>query len=52
MPAISIKDLRKYYGEVKAVDGVSLEVEEREIFGILGPNGEQDHHPGDGGNPA
>jgi ABC-2 type transport system ATP-binding protein len=39
MPAISIKDLRKYYGEIKAVDGVSLEVEEREIFGILGPNG-------------
>jgi ABC-2 type transport system ATP-binding protein len=39
MPAISIKDLKKYYGEVKAVDGISLDVEEREIFGILGPNG-------------
>ncbi len=39
MPAIAIKDLKKYYGEVKAVDGISLEVEEREIFGILGPNG-------------
>jgi ABC-2 type transport system ATP-binding protein len=39
MPAISIRDLKKYYGEIKAVDGVSLEVEEREIFGILGPNG-------------
>ena len=39
MAAISIKDLYKYYGEVKAVDGISLSVEEREIFGILGPNG-------------
>jgi len=39
MPAISIVDLRKSYGDVKAVDGISLEIEEREIFGILGPNG-------------
>jgi len=39
MPAISIRDLKKYYGDVKAVDGISLEVEEREIYGILGPNG-------------
>ena len=39
MPAISIRDLKKYYGDVKAVDGVTLEVEEQEIFGILGPNG-------------
>ncbi len=39
MPAISVSDLKKYYGDVKAVDGISLQVEEREIFGILGPNG-------------
>jgi len=39
MAAISIKDLKKYYGDIKAVDGVTLEVEEKEIFGILGPNG-------------
>jgi ABC-2 type transport system ATP-binding protein len=39
MPSISIRDLKKYYGDIKAVDGVSLQVEEREIFGILGPNG-------------
>ncbi|MFD0854250.1 ATP-binding cassette domain-containing protein, partial [Actinomadura adrarensis] len=31
--------LRKRYGEVRAVDGVSLEVSEGEFFGILGPNG-------------
>ena len=39
MPAILIKDLRKTYGDIKAVDGLNLEVEAREIFGILGPNG-------------
>ncbi len=32
-------DLRKRYGDVKAVDGVSLTVEDGEFFGILGPNG-------------
>jgi ABC-2 type transport system ATP-binding protein len=39
MPSISIRELKKYYGDIKAVDGVTLEVEEKEIFGILGPNG-------------
>jgi ABC-2 type transport system ATP-binding protein len=33
------RDLRKRYGDVRAVDGVSFEVEEGEFFGILGPNG-------------
>jgi ABC-2 type transport system ATP-binding protein len=32
-------DLRKRYGDVRAVDGVTLGVEEGEFFGILGPNG-------------
>jgi len=36
---IVVSDLRKSYGEVRAVDGVSFEVEEGEFFGILGPNG-------------
>jgi ABC-2 type transport system ATP-binding protein len=36
---IVVKDLKKYYGEVKAVDGISFEVEEGCIFGMLGPNG-------------
>ena len=40
MPAtISVRDLRKSYGDVVAVDGVSFEVSEGEFFGILGPNG-------------
>ncbi|WP_134738344.1 ABC transporter ATP-binding protein [Nocardioides sp. 503] len=39
MPAIVIDDLAKSYGELTAVDGVSLEVGEGEFFGILGPNG-------------
>jgi len=36
---ISVTDLRKRYGEVHAVDGVSFEVELGEFFAILGPNG-------------
>jgi ABC-2 type transport system ATP-binding protein len=38
-PAIEITHLRKAYGNVVAVDDVSLSVAEGEIFGILGPNG-------------
>ncbi len=38
-PAISVTDLRKRYGDVQAVDGVSFEVARSEIFGMLGPNG-------------
>jgi ABC-2 type transport system ATP-binding protein len=34
-----VKDLRKAYGDVAAVDGISLEVQRGEIFGLLGPNG-------------
>jgi ABC-2 type transport system ATP-binding protein len=37
--AISVKDLRKSYGELEAVRGVSFEVETGEVFGFLGPNG-------------
>lgn len=39
MPIISVQHLKKYYKDVKAVDDVSLEVNEGEIFGFLGPNG-------------
>ncbi len=36
---ISIQDLRVSYKEVKAVDGISLDIYEGECFGLLGPNG-------------
>ena len=37
--AIITKDLRKQYGELWAVDGIDLEIEQGECFAILGPNG-------------
>ena len=37
--AVVVEDVRKAYGDLKAVDGVSLTVAEGEFFGILGPNG-------------
>lgn len=39
MWAIMVEELRKYYGPVKAVDGVSFAVLPGEVFGLLGPNG-------------
>ncbi len=36
---IETKDLSKYYGQQAAVDGLTLQVQEGEIFGFLGPNG-------------
>jgi ABC-2 type transport system ATP-binding protein len=36
---ISVRDLRKSYGSLAAVDGVSFEVKPGEFFAILGPNG-------------
>ncbi len=38
-PAIEINRLTKRFGDVTAVDGVSLSVGSGEIFGFLGPNG-------------
>jgi len=37
--AISVKNLRKSYRNVNAVQGLSFEVEEGDIYGFLGPNG-------------
>ena len=37
--AIEIKDLKKYFGEVKAVDGISFSVKKGELFAFLGLNG-------------
>ncbi len=39
MPAIEAENLRKVFGNIVAVDGISFSVEEGEIFGLLGPNG-------------
>lgn len=39
MPVIETHDLRKEYGNVVAVDGLTLSVEQGEVFGFLGPNG-------------
>ncbi len=36
---VQVQELRKVYGETIAVDGVSFEVSEGEIFGMVGPNG-------------
>lgn len=36
---LEVFDLRKQYGDLKAVDGVSFSVTRGEVFGILGPNG-------------
>ena len=38
-PAISVRDLVKNFGEVRAVRGVNFEVAMGEVFGFLGPNG-------------
>jgi len=37
--AISCRSLKKYFSDVKAVDGLDLFIEKNECFGLLGPNG-------------
>jgi ABC-2 type transport system ATP-binding protein len=39
MAAIQITDVKKRYGALQALGGVSLTIEEGEFFGLLGPNG-------------
>ena len=38
-PIVQVRQLSHRYGERRALDGVSLEVNAGEIFGFLGPNG-------------
>ncbi|HXD44281.1 MAG TPA: ABC transporter ATP-binding protein [Pseudolabrys sp.] len=38
-PVLEVANLRKAFGGITAVDGVSFEVREGEILGIIGPNG-------------
>src|SRR6476646_11186323 len=37
--AVSCRGLKKHYGDVRAVDGLDLEIRLGECFGLLGPNG-------------
>ncbi len=39
MKPIEVTNLKKYYGDVKAVDDISFTINEGEVFGLLGPNG-------------
>ena len=36
---LTIKNLRKRYGNFQALDGLNLEVADGELFGFVGPNG-------------
>ncbi|MGQ9700099.1 MAG: ABC transporter ATP-binding protein [Candidatus Bipolaricaulaceae bacterium] len=38
-PILRVSALRKHYGQVRAVDGISFSVEAGTIFALLGPNG-------------
>ncbi|HUK71243.1 MAG TPA: ABC transporter ATP-binding protein [Streptosporangiaceae bacterium] len=38
-PAVHVRGLRKSYGDLRAVDGIDLEIRRGEIFALLGPNG-------------
>ena len=38
-PAVEVRDLAKRYGQVRALGGVTLAVEQGEFFALLGPNG-------------
>ena len=37
--AVRVEDLTRHFGDIKAVDGVSFDIERGEIFSLLGPNG-------------
>lgn len=39
MIPVEVSLLKKHYGDIKAVDGISFTVNEGEVFGLLGPNG-------------
>ena len=38
-PAIEVEQVSKHYGDLRALDGVSLAIGAGEFFGLLGPNG-------------
>lgn len=38
-PIIQARDIRKYFGQTRAVDGISLDIQPGEFVALLGPNG-------------
>ena len=40
---VEVKDLKKTYGDTIAVDGISFNIKKGEIFGLLGPNREDNY---------
>src|SRR5436853_6990765 len=38
-PVINVHDLKKHYADIKAVDGITFDVEKGAMFSLLGPNG-------------
>ena len=36
---VTTQNLTKHYGHIRAVDNLNLEIPEKSVFGILGPNG-------------
>jgi len=41
LPQVEIQDLRVAYGKAKILEGVSMEVEQRELVSVIGPNGRE-----------
>lgn len=39
MNIVEVRELTKIYGRKKAVDSISFEIKQGEVFGLLGPNG-------------
>ncbi len=39
MPILTLNEISQEFGGLRALDGVSLQVEEQQIYGIIGPNG-------------
>lgn len=39
MVVLKVENLKKYYGEVRALDGVSVEIHEGELLAVIGPSG-------------
>ena len=36
---VEIKNLKKYYGDIRGVENVNMKIREGEVYGFIGPNG-------------